>query len=677
MYQHNSIRLLFALTFLIGMIPGFQPCEAEEIAATKEFEIIDDLPYLGGKQVTLWGIRCGNALHSATVTERHVRALDNMVAHGINLIGIYIQGSNGGWPDPAAGSNGFDRLGKLKSKHAKRLEWLVREADKRGMVVMVGLFSPRKDQDFENDDAVKRAVQAAGKFLVERRLRNVFVDIMHEYDHSRIDMDIFREPDGEFKKAKLTAWFKEVAPEIEAGVCPYVKTNTADSYPGMEVRIIQKHAAIPETGFVVNVETQKQDCYENDGIFNPGAVKYVLADCRRYHAESPRAALMLHAGYLQGIGNFSGTAPHPEMGGYGRGTSDRGVRFYYDWVRDNVGRWEYPRHIEVKPEDTVKSTAVEEPQSTREFEVRDGLPYLGGEKVRLWGLRCNNALMSTAVTERLINNLDNMTAHGINLISLSLQGTNGGFPDKDACPNAYAPDGRLIPSYAKRLEWVAREADKRGMTICLTLMMPRKDELLRDEAAVRRGIEETGRFLTEQRIGNIFVNIYQEFNHPSRTDHDIFQEPDGKEKKAKLTAWLKSTAPHVEAGICPNHKTGSPSVYPGCEITFFQEAMPIPEEGFALNTETPDRDLSGNAGVFNRFHLASMRKEWESYLDKPHAAMLFRSPYVENVRGKLGTGPNFEMGGHGTGTSDRGIYPYFHWLKANVGRWEYPVHIKE
>jgi hypothetical protein len=36
------------------------------------------------------------------------------------------------------------------------------------------------------------------------------------------------------------------------------------------------------------------------------------------------------------------------MGGYGTGANDRGVRFYYEWVRDNVGEWKYPKHIPVK-----------------------------------------------------------------------------------------------------------------------------------------------------------------------------------------------------------------------------------------------------------------------------------------------------------------------------------------
>ncbi|AMV37387.1 hypothetical protein [Planctomyces sp. SH-PL62] len=336
----------FVAPALLGLAASGPGAWAEERPpATKEFEIRGDRAFLGGSGVDLWGVRCGNALHSATVTERHVRAFDAMAAHGVNLIGCYIQGSNGGWPDSDAGFNGFGRDGKLKPDVAKRLEWLVREADARGMVVMVGLFSPRKDQELEGEGAVRRAIEEAASFLESRRLRNVFVDLAHEYDHTlRMDQPLFREPGGAEKKAKLTGWFKAVAPAIEVGVCPYEKSTTGGVYPGMEVRIIQKEMTIPIAGFVVNVESQKQDSYEDDGVFNEGHRDFILADCERYKA-APNAALLFHAAYIQGITNRSGTAPHAELGGQGTSPSDRGVRFYFEWVRDNVGRWEYPRHV--------------------------------------------------------------------------------------------------------------------------------------------------------------------------------------------------------------------------------------------------------------------------------------------------------------------------------------------
>jgi hypothetical protein len=316
---------------------------------TREFEVRGDRPFLGGQEVDLWGLRCGNALHSWTVTERHVRALDTMVAHGINLIGIYIQGSNGGWPDSDAGLNGFERDGRLNPKVARRLEWLVREADRRGMVVMVGIFSPRKDQVLEGEESVRRAIEETAHWLQDHKLRNVFVDLAHEYDHTeRSDQPLLREPGGEEKKARMAAWFHAIAPEIELGVCPYEKSPTGITFPGMNVCIIQKKMEIPSTGFVVNVETQKQDSYEDDGVFNEGHREFIFADCERYKA-APNAVMMFHAAFIQGITNRSGTAPHAEMGGDGTSPSDRGVRFYYRWVRDHVGRWEYPHHVPATP----------------------------------------------------------------------------------------------------------------------------------------------------------------------------------------------------------------------------------------------------------------------------------------------------------------------------------------
>ncbi|MBL9077455.1 MAG: hypothetical protein JNL08_08130 [Planctomycetes bacterium] len=655
------------------LVAQTEPPAAVTVAPTREFEVRGERAFLGGQEVDLWGLRCGNALYSRTVTERHVRALDTMVAHGINAIAVYLQGSHGGWPDPDAGLNGFRRDGTLKRDVAERLEWLIRECDQRGMVVCVGVFSPRKDQVLEGDAAVRRAVEQTAQFLQSRGLRNVFVDLAHEFDHTdRADQPLLREPDGAAKKAQLTRWFHDASAGIEVGVCPYEKSTTTDSYPGMDVRIVQKSMAIPPDGFVVNVETQKRDAYENDGVFTPGQFDAMRADWERYRA-APNAVMFFHAAFVQGIGNFSGTAPHPEIGGAGDTAGNRGVRCYYEWVRDTIGRWRYPRHEPVATTDGA-AAAASAPTPTREFEVRGERAFLGGEEVRLWGLRCNNALLSPAVTQRFVANLDNMAAHGINLISVALQGTNGGFPDVDAGPNAFTGDGMLIPAFARRLELVVREADRRGMVVLVVLMMPRKDQLLRDEAAVRRAIEQTAALLQTRGLRNVIVNLFQEFHHPTRIDHEVFREPDGAAKKARLTGWFHAVAPDIEVGIVPNHLNGSPVDYPGADVMMIHEAMPLPDHGFVVNTETPDEDASGNEGLFTAQSLTRLDALWRAALAEPRLAILFRTTYVEDVRGVMGTGPNAEMGGSGASDSDRGIRFFYEWSRSNLGVWRYPRH---
>jgi hypothetical protein len=321
------------------------PKPADSAAETKEFEIRSERPFLGGKEVDLWGLRCGNAFVSDAVTERFIRNFDNMNAHGINLVGAYIQGVNAGFPDGNAGLNGFTRHGKLLPAMARRVEWFVREADKRGMVVMIGVIAPRKDQEFYAEEDMQSAIEETARFLKEKKLHNLFVNLCDEFNHPLYaDKLLIREPDGAKKKQMMTSWFKAIAPDIEVGIGPHWKSGTQDVYPGMDVRIIQKGMAIPDKGFVVNIEPIREDYFNNDGIFNATNLEAIFTNCRNY-LDAPHAVFMFHSGFVQGVTNYSGTAPHGEMGGYGTGPTDRGIRFYYEWVRDNVGRWEYPQHV--------------------------------------------------------------------------------------------------------------------------------------------------------------------------------------------------------------------------------------------------------------------------------------------------------------------------------------------
>lgn len=313
--------------------------------ATKEFEIRNERAFLGGKEVDLWGLRTSQSLFSDAVTERFVRNFDNMNAHGINLVAAYLQGVNAGHPDGDAGLNGFTRHGVIKPEVARRLEFFVREADKRGMVVMIGIIAPRKDQDFYADEDMQAAIENTAKFLEEKKLRNVLVNLCDEFNHPLYaEKLLIREPDGETKKAQMHKWFKAIAPNIECGVGPHWKSGTEFAYSTQDLQIMQKGMAIPKKGWAINIEPTREDYFNNDGIFNATNLEAIFTNCRNY-LDAPNAVFMFHSGHVQGITSYSGTGPHGEMGGYGTGPTDRGIRFYYEWVRDNVGKWEYPNHV--------------------------------------------------------------------------------------------------------------------------------------------------------------------------------------------------------------------------------------------------------------------------------------------------------------------------------------------
>ncbi len=323
---------------------GFLVCVNSAVAQTKEFEIRDGKPFLGGQQIEIWGLRSGSAMTSEAIMERLIGRLDDFLAHGINAFLVNVQGGNGGWPDGGAALNGFMPDGSLKEEVKQRMKRLILEADRRGMVVCVEIFSHRHDQELEGDAAVEKAIKEVATFLVSEKLRNVFVDICHEFDIRAIDQPLLKEPNGPEKKRQLQEWFQSIASEIECGVCPYFGSDTAIEYPGADILIVQKEHNLPKKGLVINIETQRQDQYDNEGLFTEEGRQKILQYCRTYQA-APNAFLFFHSAWVHGITGTTGTSPHYEPGGLGTGPEDRGIRFYFDWVRNNVGRYGYPRHI--------------------------------------------------------------------------------------------------------------------------------------------------------------------------------------------------------------------------------------------------------------------------------------------------------------------------------------------
>ena len=354
------------LIFVLGSLLISSETEAVDLdvlpnppTPTKEFEVKGNSAYLGRKPIRLWGLRCVHALRDRALTERLVRNLDNFTEHGINLISVYLQAAHGGFPDIQAGANPFGETGELDPAFAWRLEWLARAADRRGMVLLIGVLTPIKDQELRDEAAMRTAIEQTARLLETRKIRNVVDDLMYEFDHAtRIYQESFREPDGSFKKARAAAWFHAVAPRIEAGVTTETHSKSSKDCHGMDLHLIQKEDPIPADGYALNIESLRRDVFGKEGIFTPEQVDAIIRELERYQA-TPNVGYVLNTSYAQSIGGASGTGPHYEMGGYGTGPGDRGIRFYFEWIRDHVGRYEYPHHV---PVSEVAREAQDEPR---------------------------------------------------------------------------------------------------------------------------------------------------------------------------------------------------------------------------------------------------------------------------------------------------------------------------
>lgn len=353
--NRQSMRLVFtvASSILLACDHGWATDLSRQLpdppTPTKEFEVKGQSAYLGGQPVRLWGLRCVHALRDRAMTERLVRNLDNFTDHGINLISVYLQPAHGGYPDIQAGINPFGETGRLDPAFARRLEWLAREADRRGMVLLIGVITPIKDQELKDEAAIRTAIEETARLLQSRKIRNVVVDLLYEFDHpTRIFHEAFREPEGALKKYRAADWFHAIAPEIEAGVTTETHSKSPKQFAGMDLHLIQKEDPIPADGYALNIESLRRDVFGKEGIFTAEQKQSIFRELERYRT-TPNAGYVLNTSYTQSIGGASGTGPHFEMGGDGTGPDDRGIRFYFEWIRDNVGRYEYPKHVKLAP----------------------------------------------------------------------------------------------------------------------------------------------------------------------------------------------------------------------------------------------------------------------------------------------------------------------------------------
>jgi hypothetical protein len=144
-----------------------------------------------------------------------------------------------------------------------------------------------------------------------------------------------------------------------------------------------------------------------------------------------------------------------------------------------------------------------------------------------------------ANTDRFIAKIPDYAAHGVRAFTICLQGGMPGY--EGAVNSAFNPDGSLRDSYLKRVQRVIEACDRHSVVVILGCYYQRQDTILTDATAIRAGVVNVVRWLTEIGNRNVVLEIANEYGHHG-FDHPIFKEPEG---QAELIRLAKETAPEL------------------------------------------------------------------------------------------------------------------------------------
>lgn len=128
-------------------------------------------------------------------------------------------------------------------------------------------------------------------------------------------------------------------------------------------------------------------------------------------------------------------------------------------------------------------------------------------------------------TKEFVAAMPDWRRHGLLAFTLCLQGGSpyGYYGGKHPWNNAaFHEDGTLQPAYVARAEKILDRADELGMVVILGLYYFGQDERLKDEAAVRRGVDETVDWILGRGYRHVVIEVNNECDN-DRYDHDVLQ----------------------------------------------------------------------------------------------------------------------------------------------------------
>jgi hypothetical protein len=472
--------------------------------------------------------------------------LDDLKHRGFNWIRLWVT-----WAAHENNVSVVDSQGDAREPFMGKLKWLIAQADKRGLIVDVtfsrgnGIVSA--DSALLGQPGHLRAVETVATAL--KPYRNIYIDVGNERNirdprhvsHEEIGAlrNRIKQVDpgrlvtasyaGEMSREEVEQYLQQSRVDF---LSPHRPRNGRSPWQTAE-KTRELFEWMREIGRVIPVHFQEP--FRKDfSTWQPRAIDF-LVDARQAR-DGGAAGWCLHNGSPRR--NYQGTRRSFDM------RADQGRLFDQldadeQYVADHVARL---------VETGTKTWAA----------LMDGRWYING-RITYPGAQAEGLLMNVRMvnvvfedlndetrpdgfepdpnTDAFIAKIPDYVAQGMLAYTVFLQGGTPGY--ENAINSAYTPDGELRPEYLERVRRVVEAADAAGALVILGCYYQRQDQILRDADAVRRGVVHTANWVMENRLGNVILEIANEYPHKG-FNHDILRTPDG---IAELVRLAKTTAP--------------------------------------------------------------------------------------------------------------------------------------
>ena len=149
-------------------------------------------------------------------TDRFIARIADYGALGVSAFTICLQGGMPGYE--GALNSAFEPDGSLRPDYLARAERVIRACERRGMVIILGLYYQRQSAILRDGAAVRAGVVNVARWVRERGFQNVLLEIANEYPHPGFAHGIIRDPKGQ---AALIRLARETAPGLLVSASGY------------------------------------------------------------------------------------------------------------------------------------------------------------------------------------------------------------------------------------------------------------------------------------------------------------------------------------------------------------------------------------------------------------------------------------------------------------------------